>query len=97
MLIPNSGSAMSDAKPNLRFPLLNQVLIGETADVYFLRTRQVLTELRHDPEVGMEIFPGRAGVLCGVLQGLQLLDDAGFEGEIRAQIGRASCRESGWS
>lgn len=34
--------------------------------------------------VGMEIFPGAGGVCCGISQVVQLLDDAGFEGEVWA-------------
>ena len=64
------------------FPFLPQVLSGETADVYFLRTRQVLQDLGVDPKVGFEIFAGRPGILCGVGQVIQLLTDAGFGGEI---------------
>lgn len=65
-----------------RFPFLPQVLTGETADVYFLRTRQVLQDLADDPVVGMEIFPSQAGTVCGVRQVIQLLEEAGFGGEV---------------
>ncbi|HZS94259.1 MAG TPA: hypothetical protein VFA78_05640, partial [Chloroflexota bacterium] len=39
-------------KAKQAFPFLPQVLNGETADVYFLRTRQVLQDLGIDPRVG---------------------------------------------
>ena len=67
-----------------RFPLLPQVQSGDTADVYFLRSRQVLRHLRENPQVGMEIFPSNAGVCCGISQVAQLLSDAGFDGEMWA-------------
>ena len=66
------------------FPLIPEVASGETADVYFLRTARILDELKRDSQVGMEIFPGHAGTYCGTSQVVQLLDEAGFEGEVRA-------------
>jgi nicotinate phosphoribosyltransferase len=68
--------------PRVRFPFLPAVLDGETADIYFLRTRQVLAHLGRDPEVGMVFFPARAGLLCGVQQVLQLLEEVGFDGVV---------------
>jgi len=67
-----------------RFPLLPEVISGETADVYFLRTAQIMQELGRDPQVGMEVFPGRPGIYCGTSQIVQLLEDAGFDGEVWA-------------
>ena len=64
------------------FPFLPQVVTGETADIYFLRTRQVLQDLACDPQVGFEIFAGGTGVLCGVEQVVQLLLEADFNGEL---------------
>jgi nicotinate phosphoribosyltransferase len=43
-----------------------QVLSGETADVYFLRTRQVMEAAGLNPVAVMEVFLSRAGVLCGM-------------------------------
>lgn len=43
-----------------------QVLSGETSDVYFLRTRQVMEAAGLNPIAVMEVFPSRAGVLCGL-------------------------------
>jgi nicotinate phosphoribosyltransferase len=65
-----------------RFPLLREVEDGETADVYFLRVRTILAETGRDPRVGMEIFPRTQGLMCGVNQVVQLLQDAGFAGEL---------------
>jgi nicotinate phosphoribosyltransferase len=65
-----------------RFPFLPQVLTGETADVYFIRSQEVLRALDLDPYVGMEIFPGKPGSCCGLREVAQLLGDAGFDGEL---------------
>jgi nicotinate phosphoribosyltransferase len=64
------------------FPLLPQILSGETADVYFLRARRILSELQLDPQVGMEIFPSDDGICCGTREVEQLLAAAGFNGEM---------------
>jgi nicotinate phosphoribosyltransferase len=65
-----------------RFPLIPEVVSGETADVYFLRVRDVLREVGRDPVVGMEVFCRDDALLCGVRQVVQLLGDAGFDGEL---------------
>lgn len=72
---------MQDRPP---FPFIPQVVTGETADVYFLRSSEILRDLHLDPVVGFEIFPGRDTIVCGVDQVGQLLAEAGFEGEMRA-------------
>ncbi len=66
------------------FPLIPEVVSGETADVYFCRTGDVLAALDLDPFVGMEIFAGRAGYCCGSRQVEQILQSAGFAGELWA-------------
>jgi len=50
-----------------------QWLSGETADVYFLRTVEILKKERIDPVVTMEVFPRRDGILCGIEQVKSLL------------------------
>ena len=42
------------------------VLAGDTADVYFLRTRQVMEAEGLNPIATMEVFPHRDGLLCGM-------------------------------
>ena len=59
-----------------RFRIWPQVISGETADVYFARTTRVLEAAGINPTVVMEVFPGRAGVLCGVKESLTLLRQA---------------------
>lgn len=60
------------------------MLSGETADVYLLRTRETLSHLHEDPSVGVQVFPSRAGVFCGIRQVIQLLSSAEFSGEVRS-------------
>jgi nicotinate phosphoribosyltransferase len=49
------------------------VLSGETADVYFERTRRILAAERIDPVVTMEIFPREDAMLCGAEEALAYL------------------------
>jgi nicotinate phosphoribosyltransferase len=65
-----------------RFTVLPEVLAGETADVYFLRTREILIREGIDPIVTMEFFPSRAGVLCGIREVLEFLKTALGEVEL---------------
>lgn len=55
------------------FEVRPEVLSGDTADVYFLRTRAVLEKEHINPVVTMEIFPGRPGLLCGLKEVMVLL------------------------
>lgn len=50
------------------------ILNGDTADIYFHRTREILKREGLDPIVTMEIFPSRDGILCGINEALQLLN-----------------------
>ena len=42
------------------------VLTGETADVYFTHTIEILRQEGINPVATMEAFPSRAGILCGM-------------------------------
>ena len=42
------------------------VLSGETADVYFTYTMEILCREGINPVATMEVFPSRAGILCGM-------------------------------
>ncbi|PZS08768.1 MAG: nicotinate phosphoribosyltransferase [Chloroflexi bacterium] len=64
------------------FPLLPQVATAETADVYFLRSREVLRRLDLDPFVGMQVFCRLGGVFCGGGQVRQLFEETSFGGEL---------------
>lgn len=54
-------------------PIPDAILNGDTADVYFHHTRAILAREGLDPVVTMEIFPNRAGILCGLDEAMQLL------------------------
>jgi nicotinate phosphoribosyltransferase len=56
-----------------RFAPSEQILSGETADVYFLHARRILKEEGSDADVTMEVFPARDGILCGTKEVRQLL------------------------
>ncbi|MBI3287158.1 MAG: nicotinate phosphoribosyltransferase [Chloroflexi bacterium] len=49
------------------------VVEGHTADVYFLRTREILQKVGLNPVVTMEVFPARDGILCGMREVIALL------------------------
>jgi nicotinate phosphoribosyltransferase len=55
----------SRAKP-AKFEPLEDVLSGETADIYFARTVEILRKEGINPVATMEFFTSRAGVLCGM-------------------------------
>lgn len=48
------------------FEIRPSVLSGETADVYFQRTLDILRGEGINPTVSMEFFPIRPGILCGM-------------------------------
>ena len=49
------------------------VLAGDTADVYFLRTRRVMEAEGVNPTAAMEVFPHHDGLLCGMREVTALL------------------------
>lgn len=56
-----------------RFQISKDILSGRTADVYFLRTLEILNKEKLNPAVIMEIFATDAGILCGIEEALSLL------------------------
>jgi nicotinate phosphoribosyltransferase len=56
-----------------RFQTAADVLSGDTADVYFERTRRILAAERLDPVVVMEIFPREDAILCGAEEAIAYL------------------------
>ena len=60
-----TGLGVSRAKPT-KFTPSEAVLSGETADVYFARTVEILRKEGINPVATMEFFAGRAGVFCGI-------------------------------
>jgi nicotinate phosphoribosyltransferase len=61
-------------KEKERFIPAEEVLAGETADIYFLHARRILEAEGIDPHVIMEVFPSRNGILCGMTEVEQLLN-----------------------
>ena len=49
-----------------KFEPSEAVLSGDTADIYFARTVEILRKEGLDPVATMEVFPSRAGILCGI-------------------------------
>jgi nicotinate phosphoribosyltransferase len=49
-----------------KFKPSKAVLSGDTADIYFDNTLSILREENLDPVAVMEVFPSRAGILCGM-------------------------------
>jgi len=56
---------VSQIKP-AKFEPAEAVLSGETADVYFARTIEILRSEKLNPVATLEIFSSRAGILCGM-------------------------------
>ena len=61
--------------PKPRFKPSPEVLAGDTADVYFLRTMEILRKEGLNPKATMEVFGSRAGVLCGIEEVKALLTE----------------------
>ncbi len=57
-----------------RFSIPDFIIAGETADVYFLRTVDILKKEGLNPVATMEVFPSRSGILCGMEEVITLLD-----------------------
>lgn len=56
---------MTDEAVKDRFGPTDEVLSGQTADVYFERAQAILQAEHLDPVVVMEVFSRDAGILCG--------------------------------
>jgi len=55
------------------FEIPESWLNGETADIYFPRTVEILKKEGINPVATMEVFPRRAGILCGIEEVKSLL------------------------
>jgi nicotinate phosphoribosyltransferase len=62
--------------PEPKFTPAPEVLSGETADVYFPRTIEILQKEKLNPAATMEVFSSRAGILCGIEEVKALLSEA---------------------
>jgi nicotinate phosphoribosyltransferase len=52
--------------PAPKFKPAPEVLSGDTADIYFVRTIDILRGVNLNPVATMEVFCSRAGILCGI-------------------------------
>jgi nicotinate phosphoribosyltransferase len=52
--------------PAPKFKPAPEVLSGDTADIYFVRTIDILRRVKLNPVATMEVFGSRAGILCGI-------------------------------
>jgi nicotinate phosphoribosyltransferase len=52
--------------PKPKFMPAPEVLSGDTADIYFVRTIDILRKEGLNPTATMEVFGSRAGILCGI-------------------------------
>jgi nicotinate phosphoribosyltransferase len=55
---------LSLAQPH--FETAQAVLNGDTADIYFVRTVEILRQEGVNPIATMEVFPRHAGIVCGI-------------------------------
>lgn len=67
------GVTLTNKPPEEKFVPSPNVLSGETADVYFRRTIDILEKGDLDPVAVMEVFPNRPGLLCGIEEAVALL------------------------
>ena len=67
--------------PRPKFETIGSIIAGETADIYFVRTVDVLRAEGVNPVATMEVFPTRDGILCGMEEVLTLLRQVLPEGE----------------
>ncbi|MFQ5934338.1 MAG: nicotinate phosphoribosyltransferase [Dehalococcoidia bacterium] len=58
-----------------KFDLAQGVLSGETTDIYFRRAKEILDKEGLNPIATMEFFPAQAGILCGIQETLELLEE----------------------
>jgi len=61
---------MADWQPD------SKVISGDTADVYFARTIEILKKEGLNPVATMEVFASRPGILCGIVEAKALLEKA---------------------
>lgn len=61
--------------PAPKFKPSKEVLSGDTADIYFVRTVEILKKEGINPKATMEVFGSRAGILCGMEEVKALLEE----------------------
>ena len=67
-----TGTGVKPAEP-ARFEPTEAVLSGDTADIYFANTVEILQQEKLNPVATMEVFASRAGILCGMEEVRSLL------------------------
>ena len=69
-----------------KFAPSDAVFSGDTADIYFARTIEILEKENLNPVTAMEFFPCRPGILCGIEEAKALLSKAlsSVKGEVWA-------------
>jgi nicotinate phosphoribosyltransferase len=60
--------------PQPHFEIPDSWLSGETADIYFPRTVEILKKEKTNPVATMEVFPKRGGIVCGIEEVKALLE-----------------------
>ena len=61
--------------PEPNFKPSPEVISGDTADVYFVRSVEILKKENINPMATMEVFGSRAGILCGIEEVKVLLSE----------------------
>ncbi len=61
--------------PTAKSEIPEQVLSGKTADIYFVRARQILQNEGLNPIATMEVFSRSDGILCGINEAFELLSN----------------------
>jgi nicotinate phosphoribosyltransferase len=61
--------------PAPKFRPSQETLSGDSADIYFVRTIEILRQEGLNPVATMEVFGSRAGLLCGIEEVKALLDE----------------------
>ncbi|MCX7912492.1 MAG: nicotinate phosphoribosyltransferase, partial [Dehalococcoidales bacterium] len=77
------GARLITPKPEVKKPAFRpspEVISGESADIYFVRTVEILRREGINPVATMEVFASRSGVLCGIEEVLSLLREVLPEG-----------------
>ena len=74
-------SSVEKELPKSKFKPSPEVVSGDTADIYFQRTIDILRKENLNPMATMEVFGSRAGVLCGIEEVRALLGEVLPEGK----------------
>jgi len=69
-----TSTGVSQTRPPAKFQPSEAVLSGETADIYFARTIDILRQESINPLATMEVFTSRGGLLCGMEEVRVLLE-----------------------